>query len=43
MIYEVEVSEQADRNLREILNILLLNYNRRKMQADRLTVWKNRY
>ena len=23
--------------------ILLLNYNRRKMQADSLTVWKNRY
>lgn len=43
MIYEVEVSEQADSDLREILNILLMNYNRRKMQADSLTVWKNRY
>ena len=38
MIYEVEVSEQADRNLREILNILLLNYNLQKMQSDNLIV-----
>ena len=43
MMYEVEVSEQADSDLRGILNILLLNYNRRKMQADNLIVWKNRY
>mgnify|MGYP000305545781 CR=1 FL=1 len=43
MIYEVELSEQADSDLRGILNIFLLNYNRRKMQADSLTVWKNRY
>ena len=38
MKYEVEVSEQADRNLREILNILLLNYNHQKMQSDNLIV-----
>ena len=38
MKYEVEVSEQADRNLREILNILLLNYNYQKMQSDNLIV-----
>ena len=38
MIYEVEVSEQADRNLIEILNILLLNYNHQKMQSDNLIV-----
>jgi len=34
MIYEVEVSEQADRDL----NILLLNYNHQKMQSDNLIV-----
>ena len=39
MIYEVEVSEQADRDLREIFwNILLLNYNHQKMQSDNLIV-----
>ncbi len=43
MIYEVEVSQQADSDLRGFLNILLLNYNHRKMQVDNLTVWKNRY
>ena len=43
MIYEVEVFEQADSDCEGFLNILLLNYNRRKMQADSLTVWKNRY
>ena len=43
MIYEVELSEQADSDLRGIFEYILLNYNRRKMQADSLTVWKNRY
>ena len=43
MIYEVEVSELADSDLRGIFEYIALNYNRRKMQADNLTVWKNRY
>ena len=42
MIYELEISEQADNDLRG-MNILPLNYNLLKTQADSLTVWKNRY
>ena len=35
MIFEVEISEQADSDLREIFE--------QKTQVDNLTVWKNRY
>lgn len=36
MIYEVELSEQADNDLRGFLNILHLNCNPLKMQAGQL-------
>ena len=43
MIYEVEISEQDDNDLRGIFECIAFNYNHRKMQADNLTVWKNKY
>ena len=43
MMYEVEVSEQADSDLRGIFEYIAFELQSPEMQADSLTVWKNRY
>ncbi len=43
MMYEVEVSEQADSDLRGIFEYIAFELQSPEMQADNLIVWKNRY
>ena len=43
MIYEVEVSEQADSDLRGIFEYIAFELQSPENEADSLTVWKNRY
>ena len=38
MIYEIEMTEEAKKDLQSILNILLLNYNNQKMQKIKCDV-----
>lgn len=40
MIFEIEISEQADRDLRNIYKILLLNFSPQKMRQVNLTDWR---
>ena len=43
MIYEVEVSEQADSDLRGIFEYIAFELQSPENEAYSLTVWKNRY
>ena len=43
MIYEVEVSKQADSDLRGIFEYIAFELQSPENEADSLTVWKNRY
>lgn len=43
MIYEIEVSEQADSDLRGIFEYIAFELQSLKTQADSLIVWRNRY
>ena len=43
MIYEVEVSKQADSDLRGIFEYIAFELQSPEMQADNLTVLRNRY